>query len=169
MTSIKKKYDIFVANLFSENENILFILQIVEICPTSTKELPPGTRLCAYWSQQYRCLYPGTSVEPIVPDPVHDEKYVTVEFDDGDSGSIILEDIRLLQPNYPLVGTYQICVPLSVVWLSVNIRIVFIYLFFLSLQNMIRTLFSHWANDAGKCPLRKISVPRAIKTFRQTR
>lgn len=85
-----------------------FIPQIVEVCPTTTKELPPGTRLCAYWSQQYRCLYPGTSVEPIVPDPVHDEKYVTVEFDDGDSGSIILDDIRLLQPNYPLVGTCHV-------------------------------------------------------------
>ncbi|XP_039314883.1 uncharacterized protein LOC105204830 isoform X6 [Solenopsis invicta] len=76
---------------------------IVEVCPTSTKELPPGTRLCAYWSQQYRCLYPGTSVKPMVPDPQHDEKFVTVEFDDGDSGLIVLEDIRLLQPNYPVV------------------------------------------------------------------
>ncbi|XP_071556441.1 uncharacterized protein Wge isoform X2 [Temnothorax nylanderi] len=76
---------------------------IVEVCPTSTKELPPGTRLCAYWSQQYRCLYPGTSVKPMVPDPQHDEKFVTVEFDDGDSGLIVLDDIRLLQPNYPVV------------------------------------------------------------------
>ncbi|KAL0131790.1 hypothetical protein PUN28_002974 [Cardiocondyla obscurior] len=76
---------------------------IVEVCPTSTKELPPGTRLCAYWSQQYRCLYPGTSVKPLVPDPQHDEKFVTVEFDDGDSGLIVLDDIRLLQPNYPVV------------------------------------------------------------------
>lgn len=78
----------------------------MEVCPTSTKELPPGTRLCAYWSQQYRCLYPGTSVKPMVPDPQHDEKFVTVEFDDGDSGLIVLDDIRLLQPNYPVVGMY---------------------------------------------------------------
>ncbi|XP_036150363.1 uncharacterized protein LOC105840034 isoform X3 [Monomorium pharaonis] len=76
---------------------------IVEVCPTSTKELPPGTRLCAYWSQQYRCLYPGTSVKPLVPDLQNDEKFVTVEFDDGDSGLIVLDDIRLLQPNYPVV------------------------------------------------------------------
>jgi len=85
-----------------ESKNILS--QIVEVCPSSTKELPPGTRLCAYWSQQYRCLYPGTSVKPMVPDPQHDEKFVTVEFDDGDSGLIVLDDIRLLQPNYPVVG-----------------------------------------------------------------
>ncbi|XP_020288061.1 uncharacterized protein LOC109856804, partial [Pseudomyrmex gracilis] len=76
---------------------------IVEVCPSSTKELPPGTRLCAYWSQQYRCLYPGTSVEPLEPDPELDEKFVTVEFDDGDSGRISLDDIRLLHPNYPVV------------------------------------------------------------------
>jgi len=44
-------------------------------------------------------------VKPVVPNPQHDEKYVTVEFDDGDSGSIALDDIRLLQPNYPVVGT----------------------------------------------------------------
>ncbi|XP_023289035.1 uncharacterized protein LOC105699944 isoform X2 [Orussus abietinus] len=76
---------------------------IVEVCPSSTKELPPGTRLCAYWSQQYRCLYPGTSVEPTEPDPELDEKFVSVEFDDGDSGRIALDDIRLLQPDYPVV------------------------------------------------------------------
>lgn len=52
-------------------------------------------------------------MEPIEPDPVHDEKYVTVEFDDGDSGSIILDDIRLLQPNYPLVGKYLIYMHIS--------------------------------------------------------
>lgn len=76
----------------------------MEVCPSSTKELPPGTRLCAYWSQQYRCLYPGTSVEPTEPDPELDEKFVSVEFDDGDSGRIALDDIRLLQPDYPVVG-----------------------------------------------------------------
>ncbi|XP_043290025.1 uncharacterized protein wge isoform X4 [Venturia canescens] len=76
---------------------------IVEVCPSSTKELPPGTRLCAYWSQQYRCLYPGTSVEPSEADPELDEKFVSVEFDDGDSGRIALDDIRLLQPDYPVV------------------------------------------------------------------
>ncbi|KAK0167944.1 hypothetical protein PV327_001793 [Microctonus hyperodae] len=76
---------------------------IVEVCPKSTKELPPGTRLCAYWSQQYRCLYPGTSVESSEPDSELDDKFVSVEFDDGDSGKIALQDIRLLQPDYPVV------------------------------------------------------------------
>ncbi|KAL1497393.1 hypothetical protein ABEB36_008371 [Hypothenemus hampei] len=76
---------------------------IVEVAPKSTEELPVGTRLCAYWSQQYRCLYPGSAAEPGTPDPQLDEKFVSVEFDDGDSGRIALQDIRLLPPNYPII------------------------------------------------------------------
>ncbi|KAK4873616.1 hypothetical protein RN001_012976 [Aquatica leii] len=76
---------------------------IVEVSPANTNELPVGTRLCAYWSQQYRCLYPGSVAEPGTPDPALDSKFVAVEFDDGDSGRIAIEDIRLLPPNYPII------------------------------------------------------------------
>jgi hypothetical protein len=78
----------------------------LEIQPKSTSECPPGTRLCAYWSQQYRCLYPGVAAEPSTPDSEMDDKYVNVEFDDGDSGRIVLEDIRFLLSDYPIVGKY---------------------------------------------------------------
>ncbi|XP_045477798.1 protein winged eye isoform X2 [Harmonia axyridis] len=74
---------------------------IVEIAPKSTEELRPGTRLCAYWSQQYRCLYPGSVAEPETPNQELDPKFVSVEFDDGDNGTISLEDIRLLPLNHP--------------------------------------------------------------------
>lgn len=83
---------------------MVLYLQIVEVQPGSTTELTPGTRLCAYWSQQYRCLYPGSVAEPGTPDPELDSKFVSVEFDDGDSGKIALEDIRLLPPDYPIIG-----------------------------------------------------------------
>ncbi|KAL3274606.1 hypothetical protein HHI36_015987 [Cryptolaemus montrouzieri] len=76
---------------------------IVELAPKSTEELETGTRLCAYWSQQYRCLYPGSVAEPGTPNPELDSKFVAVEFDDGDSGTIALEDIRLLPANYPVM------------------------------------------------------------------
>ncbi|KYB26014.1 protein winged eye isoform X2 [Tribolium castaneum] len=76
---------------------------IVEVAPKSTQELVAGTRLCAYWSQQYRCLYPGSVAEPGTPDPALDSKFVAVEFDDGDSGRIALDDIRLLPPDYPII------------------------------------------------------------------
>lgn len=81
--------------------NMPFIwFQILEVC---TETVPsPGTRVCAYWSQQYRCLYPGTVPVPSADDT--DSRFVCVEFDDGDSGRINLEDIRLLPQNYPVVG-----------------------------------------------------------------
>lgn len=37
------------------------------------------------------------------PDP-NGDTFVAVEFDDGDSGRIAIEDIRFLEPNYPVVG-----------------------------------------------------------------
>lgn len=43
---------------------VLFFLylQIIDVKPPSVRYLPEGTRIAAYWSQQYRCLYPGTVV-----------------------------------------------------------------------------------------------------------
>lgn len=63
---------------------------ILEIVPTALSEVPPGTRLCAYWSQQYRCLYPGTAAQPGTPDLNSQKQYISVEFDDGDSGRILI-------------------------------------------------------------------------------
>lgn len=40
----------------------LCVLQIIDVKPPSVRYLPEGTRIAAYWSQQYRCLYPGTVV-----------------------------------------------------------------------------------------------------------
>lgn len=37
-------------------------MQIIDVKPPSARYLPEGTRIAAYWSQQYRCLYPGTVV-----------------------------------------------------------------------------------------------------------
>ncbi|CAH0723105.1 unnamed protein product, partial [Brenthis ino] len=101
--------DVYAITLDGERGNKPHILSreetlkdaILEVSPTSVSELPSGTRVCAYWSQQYRCLYPGT-VAVSSPDP-HDDKFVAVEFDDGDSGRIAIEDIRFLEPNYPVV------------------------------------------------------------------
>lgn len=101
--------DVYAITLDGERGNKPHILSreetlrdaILEVNPTSVSELVSGTRVCAYWSQQYRCLYPGT-VAVSSPDP-HDDKFVAVEFDDGDSGRIAIEDIRFLEPNYPVV------------------------------------------------------------------
>jgi hypothetical protein len=82
------------------------LIQIREVKPKATSEVPPGTRICAYWSQQYRCLYPGTVAAPSTPDPDLDQSFVNVEFDDGDSGRIHLDDIRMLPHDFPIVGKF---------------------------------------------------------------
>ncbi|XP_055605343.1 protein winged eye-like isoform X3 [Uranotaenia lowii] len=102
--------DIYAVTLDGERGNRPHIMSreevlrdaILEVAPKTVDEIVPGTRLCAYWSQQYRCLYPGIAAEPTSPDP--EKRYVNVEFDDGDNGKIVLEDIRFLMSDYPIVG-----------------------------------------------------------------
>ncbi|KAL0278885.1 UNVERIFIED_CONTAM: hypothetical protein PYX00_000567 [Menopon gallinae] len=73
---------------------------ILEMKPSSADVLKPGDRICAYWSGQYRSLYPGTVSVSYSPDP--EPNSVSVEFDDGDSCRISVNDIRLLPENYPV-------------------------------------------------------------------
>uniref|UniRef100_A0A182J8R4 Uncharacterized protein n=1 Tax=Anopheles atroparvus TaxID=41427 RepID=A0A182J8R4_ANOAO len=102
--------DIYAVTLDGERGNRPHIMSreevlrdaILEVAPKTVDEIIPGTRLCAYWSQQYRCLYPGVAAEPASPDP--EKRFVNVEFDDGDNGKIALEDIRFLMSDYPIVG-----------------------------------------------------------------
>jgi len=84
------------------------------VAPKSVESVPVGTRLCAYWSQQYRCLYPGRAIESEVAEDASPaasstvttmpQDFVSVEFDDGDSGRIRLKNIRLLLSHYPIAG-----------------------------------------------------------------
>lgn len=79
----------------------------MELAPKTVEDVPVGTRLCAYWSQQYRCLYPGRAIESESSDDgVTSQEFVSVEFDDGDSGRIRLQNIRLLLSDYPQVGKF---------------------------------------------------------------
>lgn len=45
------------------NSEDLFSLKVKDIQPPSAKFIPIGTRVCAHWSPQYRCFYPGTVTE----------------------------------------------------------------------------------------------------------
>ncbi|XP_075036055.1 trinucleotide repeat-containing gene 18 protein isoform X2 [Mixophyes fleayi] len=74
---------------------------IIDVKPPSVRFLLEGTRIAAYWSQQYRCLYPGTIVRGNA-DQEKDTDLVTVEFDDGDTGRIPLSHIRMLPPDYKI-------------------------------------------------------------------
>lgn len=88
-------------HVFSQEQ----ILQevIADVKPHSVKYLPEGTRICAYWSQQFNCLYPGTVVKGS-PNPSGEKKMVSVEFDDGDSGRIPLSHVRMLPQDYPIIS-----------------------------------------------------------------
>merc|ERR1712223_854510 len=80
---------------------------IFEVKATSMANLPIGARVCAYWSQKYHHLYPGT-ISDMDIDPKLDSNYVNVELDDGDNRDIHVESIRYLPPAYPLVGKFKI-------------------------------------------------------------
>lgn len=86
-------------------------LKILELSPSCLDDVKPGTRVCAYWSQQYRCLYPGRAASIIdsgcpLTNSIETKSFISVEFDDGDSGRIRLDNIRYLLSDYPNVGTY---------------------------------------------------------------
>ena len=66
--------------------------------------LPIGTRVCAYWSQKYHHLYPGTISDMEIDRKLNSKFYVNIELDDGDNRDIHVDSIRFLPPNYPLVG-----------------------------------------------------------------
>lgn len=90
-------------HIFSREE--ILKAAVREVKPRSLKEVPEGRRVCAYWSQQYRCLYPGLVAKATSPNPSPSNSLVYVEFDDGDSGKIPIEDVRLLpQDFHPIAG-----------------------------------------------------------------
>ncbi|NXF55936.1 BAHC1 protein, partial [Oceanites oceanicus] len=80
--------------------------QVLDVRPQSRRSLPPGTRVCAYWSQKSRCLYPGNVVRGSSSDEEEDDpEAVMVEFDDGDTGHIAVSNIRLLPPDFKIQCT----------------------------------------------------------------
>ncbi|XP_036124568.1 BAH and coiled-coil domain-containing protein 1 [Molossus molossus] len=78
---------------------------VLDVRPQSSRYLPPGTRVCAYWSQKSRCLYPGSVVRGNSSDEEEDLDSVVVEFDDGDTGHIAVSNIRLLPPDFKIQCT----------------------------------------------------------------
>ncbi|XP_072312360.1 BAH and coiled-coil domain-containing protein 1 [Eucyclogobius newberryi] len=74
---------------------------VLDVRPQTETILCGGTRVCAYWSERSRCLYPGY-VQRGGPGEDEKEGSVMVEFDDGDRGRISLANIRLLPPGYQI-------------------------------------------------------------------
>ncbi|GFO04213.1 trinucleotide repeat-containing gene 18 protein [Plakobranchus ocellatus] len=75
---------------------------VLDVRPGSKRYLPVGTRVCAFWSQQFSCLYPGTVAKS--PSSSSDSSStVSVDFDDEDTGRIPIEHIRLLPADFPII------------------------------------------------------------------
>ncbi|XP_048575850.1 uncharacterized protein LOC5520150 isoform X2 [Nematostella vectensis] len=72
---------------------------VKDIEPLSVASLPVGTRVCAHWSPQYRCFYPGNVIEA-PPDEKEQPGKVWIEFDDGDSGIFPLDEIRRITTEF---------------------------------------------------------------------
>uniref|UniRef100_A0A3B1IT41 BAH domain and coiled-coil containing 1 n=1 Tax=Astyanax mexicanus TaxID=7994 RepID=A0A3B1IT41_ASTMX len=72
---------------------------VLEVRPETEAVLTEGTRVCAYWSERSRCLYPGYVRRGGASDECKPGG-VMVEFDDGDRGRISLHNIRFLPPGY---------------------------------------------------------------------
>ncbi|KAG7325024.1 hypothetical protein KOW79_011340 [Hemibagrus wyckioides] len=84
---------------------------VLDVQLETVDALTDGTRVCAYWSERSRCLYPGyvrrgqrrtLSIFLGGPGDEQKEGSVMVEFDDGDRGWISLPNIRLLPPGYQI-------------------------------------------------------------------
>ncbi|CAG5124629.1 unnamed protein product, partial [Candidula unifasciata] len=97
-------YGVLTAGQRGNRPHILSLEEILKFAvldmkPDSVLKVPEGTRICAFWSQQFSCLYPGNSK------PIYNGNKVAipVEFDDGDNGKIELDHIRLLPPEFPIV------------------------------------------------------------------
>ncbi|XP_048348145.1 BAH and coiled-coil domain-containing protein 1 isoform X2 [Sphaerodactylus townsendi] len=78
---------------------------VLDVRPQSSHSLPPGTRVCAYWSQKSRCLYPGNVIRGSSSDEEDNADSVLVEFDDGDTGHIAVTNIRLLPSDFKIQCT----------------------------------------------------------------
>jgi hypothetical protein len=96
-------------HIFSREE--VLIEAIFEVKPKSLLALTKGTRVCAYWSEKYHHLFPGTVSEDQSPEAISDspkspkdKNYVNIELDDGDDRAIHIKNIRYLPPNYPIVS-----------------------------------------------------------------
>ncbi|KAA3682518.1 uncharacterized protein DEA37_0012865 [Paragonimus westermani] len=73
---------------------------VLEVFPASVRHLPPGTRVCASWSEQLACnLYPGTVVESETESQTR-PGCVAVDFDDGDHRQVPIHNIRMLPDHF---------------------------------------------------------------------
>lgn len=93
-----------------KHERQMYLIPIHDLCRLACPKMIPddfgilakGLRVCAYWSTSLRGLHPA-SVKKI-PQEIDESSMVSLAFDDGDTGLIKLDEIRLLPDNYDMKG-----------------------------------------------------------------
>ncbi|CAB4054476.1 unnamed protein product [Lepeophtheirus salmonis] len=66
---------------------------IMEVKPENKKQIPPGTRVCVYWSSAYNCLFSRVLWK-------NNESLIQVDLDDGDRRDVDISNVRMLPYNY---------------------------------------------------------------------
>ncbi|KAL5964169.1 BAH and coiled-coil domain-containing protein 1 [Taenia solium] len=74
---------------------------VLEVVPVSISQLPPGTRVCAAWSDTLAInLYPGV-ISELGPDKLPPaDNCLCIDFDDGDHREVPLHHIRMLPDHF---------------------------------------------------------------------
>ncbi|GBP98533.1 Protein winged eye [Eumeta japonica] len=94
-----------VTNTMNNNQLFLKAKEDFRTCSQDSRRCASRYTVMCLLDQQYRCLYPGRAIESESSDDgVTLQEFVSVEFDDGDSGRIRLQNIRLLLSDYPQVA-----------------------------------------------------------------
>ncbi|KAL5106147.1 BAH and coiled-coil domain-containing protein 1 [Taenia crassiceps] len=74
---------------------------VLEVVPVSISQLPPGTRVCAAWSDTLAInLYPGVISELGADKLPPADNHLCIDFDDGDHREVPLHHIRMLPDHF---------------------------------------------------------------------
>jgi hypothetical protein len=100
--------DLLLVRLNHERQT--YLIPIHDLCRLACPKMIPedfhvlskGLRVCAYWSTSLRGLHPA--IVKKIPSEMNESPMVSLLFDDGDTGLIKLDEIRLLPDDYDVQG-----------------------------------------------------------------
>ena len=100
--------DLLLVRLNHERQT--YLLPIHDLCRLACPKMIPkdfhvlskGLRVCAFWSTSLRGLHPA--IVKKLPSEINQSSMVGLLFDDGDTGLIKLNEIRLLPDDYDMKG-----------------------------------------------------------------
>jgi hypothetical protein len=103
--------DLLLVRLNHERQT--YLIPIHDLCRLACPKMIPGDfnilskglRVCAYWSTSLRGLHPA--IVNKIPSEIDESSMVSLVFDDGDTGLIKLDEIRLLPDDYDVKGIFK--------------------------------------------------------------